>query len=582
MDESNKLGNSTNADIERKDEFLAKEGKLKGIKIPLRQKRTVRNAVLVGVSILCAVSARLLGVLDIMPKTMGIFRSTVYIGLFAVWGLSVRERIIGTQARRYLTIASLLMILWFVVRSLKYYFVTQPVIVRYLWYLYYPAMILIPMLAALAAVSIGEKDDAPLPKKAALLYVPAALLVLLVLTNDLHQLVFRFPENAAVWSDKDYGYGIGYVVAAGWMVVCAFVLLVILCKKRRVADRRKLILLPCVPIFCLLLYLGFYVLEVKWLRTALGDMTAVFCLMYAATLELFIRCGFLRANTHYTELFHASSTAAQITDDDYRVLLSSDSAQNIAPDVLRQTEISPVMLDGGIRLSGAPIKVGHVVWTEDLSPLFGVLNELEDMKEELQETNQIEEEEQALKKHEAHILEQDRLYNILQRDTANQLRRMDEMILRVENAENEETKRRLLYQMIVIGSYLKRRSNLAFLSEKSSMLDAHELELCIGESQSALESCGIVCGYRSGISGQVLAVHIVSMYEFFEEIAECLLDTECSMTVFSGREGDKVFLKISTDADIDLSHFSSENVTVSEEDGEQILKLCIKTGGGTI
>ena len=542
---------------------------------------SARNMILTAAVILCAVSARTLGVLDILPTAMGILRSGLYIGLFVAWGLSVRQRIIGTQARRYLTAAAGLMVLWFLARSLKYYVIVQPDVVRYLWYLYYPGLILIPMLAALAAISIGEKDDAPLAKSAALLYVPAILLVAMVLTNDLHQLVFRFPAEAAVWSDEDYSYGIGYILVVGWMFVCGLVLLVILSRKSRVADRRMLILVPCIPIFALLLYLIFYVLEMPWLRLALGDMTAVFCLMYAATLELFIKCGFIRANTHYTELFHASTVAAQITDGDYRVLLSSDAAQDLAPDTLRQTEKAPVMLGGGIRLSGAPIKIGHVVWTEDISPLLRVLTQLEDMKEELEETNQIEEEEQTLKKHEAHILEQDRLYNILQRDTARQLGMMDGMIRRVESAQSEEEKRRLLYQMLVIGSYLKRRSNLAFLSERSSMLDARELGLCIRESQSALESCGIVCGYRSGLSGQVLAVHIISMYEFFEKTAECLLDCECSMTVYAGRESGAVWLKITTDAETDLSPLASDKVTVHrDEDGEQQLVLRLRTGGG--
>lgn len=543
-------------------------------------KASVRTAALVAAAILCAVIARTLGVLDILPKPMGIIRSGIYIGLFIAWGLSVRQRIIGTQARRYLTVSAALMVLWFVVRSLKYYFVTNPVVVRYLWYLYYPALLLIPMLATLTAISIGKKDDAPLPKSAALLYTPATLLVLLVLTNDLHQLVFRFPAGAAVWSDSDYSYDIGYAVVVGWMFICTLFLLIILRKKRRVADKRKLILLPCIPIFALLLYLAFYVLEVPWLRMALGDMTAVFCLMYAATLEAFIKCGFLRANTHYIELFHASTVAAQITDADYRVLLSSDAAQNIDSDILKQTEESPVLLENGVRLSGAAIKIGHVVWAEDMSPLLRVLDELEDIKEELEGTNQIEEEEQALKKHEAHILEQDRLYNILQRDTAHQLRIMDDMIRRVETAESEKEKRRLLYQMLVIGSYLKRRSNLAFLSEKSSILDAHELDLCIGESQGSLEACGIICGYRSGLTGQILSVHIISMYEFFEKIAESLLNCECSMTVYAGRDDGAVYLKIITDAAADLSSLASDTVTVQkDEDGEQQLMLRLKAGG---
>lgn len=160
---------------------------------------------------------------------------------------------------------------------------------------------------------------------------------------------------------------------------------------------------------------------------------------------------------------------------------------------------------------------------------------------------------------------------------------MDDMILRVETAESETVKKRLLYQMLVIGSYLKRRSNLAFLSEKSSLLDAHELDLCIGESQSALDACGIICGYRSVLTGQILSVHIISLYEFFEKTAEHLLDCECSMTVHAGRKDGAIYLKIFTDAQTDLSPLASDTVTVQkDEDGEQRLLLRLNTGGATI
>lgn len=546
-------------------------------------KASMRNSFFVIMAIVCAVFVRVLGVCDILPQAMGIVRSILYIGLFVAWGVSVRQRIIGIQARRYLTIISALMVFWFVVRSLKYHFIMHPVLVRYLWYLYYPALLLIPMLALLTALSIGKAEDAPLPKSAALLYVPAVLLVFLVLTNDLHQLVFCFPVGAKVWSDKDYHYGFGYIVIVSWMIVCAVALLIILYRKQRIADKHKLILLPCIPIFALLLYLIFYVLEVKWLRFAFGDMTAFFCLMYAATLELFIKCGFLRANIHYVELFHASTVAAQITDSDYRVLLSSNVAQDIDRELMKQTEQGSILLEHGLRLSSAAIHIGHVVWMEDVSPLLHVLDELEEMQEELQEANQIEEEEQKLKLHGAHILEQDRLYNILQRDTAYQLCMMDDKICRIEASESEDEKRCLLYQMLVIGTYLKRRSNLAFLAEKASMLDAHELELCIGESLISLEACGISCGCRFALTGQILSVHVISLYEFFEKIVENVLDCECSMNIYTGREDDAVYLKIITDAATDLSALASDTVTMQkDEDGEQQLMLRLRTGGVTI
>ena len=145
------------------------------------------------------------------------FRSVIYIVLFAAWGISVRSRIIQPQVRRYLTAISALMVFWVAVRSTRYLFAQGPWVLRHLWYLYYLPMLFIPLLAVFVALSLGKHENFRLPKQTDLLYIPTAALFLLVLTNDLHQLAFVFPADAAVWGN-DYRHGIVYVLAVGWMI----------------------------------------------------------------------------------------------------------------------------------------------------------------------------------------------------------------------------------------------------------------------------------------------------------------------------------------------------------------------------
>ena len=54
------------------------------------------------------------------------------------------------------------------------------------------------------------------------LWFISGVLLLLVLTNDLHQFVFTFPKDAAVWTDKNNGYSIGYPITVGWQVLGSF------------------------------------------------------------------------------------------------------------------------------------------------------------------------------------------------------------------------------------------------------------------------------------------------------------------------------------------------------------------------
>ena len=536
----------------------------------------------VAAMLLIAYSCRIIGNNGYYKTEVGLLRSFIFISLFAAWGASLYNRIIQTRIRCYMSIIALLMIFWFIIRTLKYYFISAelyPGIVRHLWYMYYLAMLYIPLLAVYVAMSIGKTEDSHLPMKAVLLYIPTLFLFLLVITNDLHELVFIFPADAAVWTDNDYSYGVGYYIVNAWMLFCALSMLYVMSKKRRIAESKKLIFIPCIPIIALLLYLIFYSSGAPWLRFILGDVTAVICLMYAATLELCIQFGFIQANTNYMELFCASTAGAQITDKDYHVLLSSAAAKNLDTKTLAKTKNESVMLKGGVRLSGAPIKKGHVVWTEDMSPLLKVLEELQEAKENLEDSNKILEEEHALKKREAHIMEQDRLYNIIQHDTAHQICLMDTMIKQAETADGDE-KRKLLQKMLVIGAYLKRRSNLVFLADKSSMLDANELVLTIGESLDNLEVLGIFCGFRTELTEPVLAYQIIAMYDFFENVMERTLDRICSITVYAGKRDGSLFLNINTDSTADFSDFVSDNVNVErDEDNEWKLTLRMNTGG---
>ena len=296
-----------------------------------------RKRILIAVAalLLIAYICRIPGIGGRFSRELGLIRSAIYMGLFLAWGLSVRSRILQTQARRYMTAIACLMIFWFLVRTLKFHFLTSdryPDAARYLWYLYYLPMLFIPLLSVFVAFSIGKPEDYHLPKRAALLLLPTAMLFLLVMTNDLHQRVFTFPRGMT----GENGYAVGYYLVGGWLTICALMLLFVLYHKCRIPGSRRRILLPCLPIVILILYAVLHYSQMEWVRFVAGDMTAVMCLMYAATLELCIQCRFIQSNTHYRELFDASTVGAQIADGDNHVCLRSQAANHLPEAVLRQ------------------------------------------------------------------------------------------------------------------------------------------------------------------------------------------------------------------------------------------------------
>lgn len=508
-----------------------------------------------------------------------ILRAAIYIGLFVAWGISVRSRIIQPQVRRYLTAVSALMIFWMTVRSIRYSLEEALWVMRHLWYLYYLPMLFIPLLAVFIALSLGKPESFRLPKWTVLLYIPTAALLLLVLTNDLHQLVFRFPEDAVVWMNE-YRYGIVYFPVVGWMVLCALTALVIMLVKCRVPNSRKVLVLPFVPVVLSVIYGALYIFQLPWLRLIAGDVTVVFCLLIAATLESCIQCGLIQSNTHYNDLLLSCTLRVQLTDPEYQRLLSSRSAEPIPLQIMRQTETGPVRLDGGLRLSGAPVRGGHVLWTEDVSELLEVLEELQDVKDSLEDNNALLRAEYTLKAREAHIAEQDRLYNIIQRETVPRIKLLAELTDACETMGDEAQRKQILGKMAVIGAYLKRRSNLIFLADKTPLFQEKELHLTFGESMDNLELCGITCGLLSELEGPVEARQLMKMYDLFEEIVERSIDTMTTITVWIGPADGALRITINTDSAADLSPLGSDSVSaLRDEDGEWQLCMVLRAGG---
>lgn len=128
-----------------------------------------------------------------------VLRTAIHLGLFAAWGISVRDRIIHPQVRRYLVAIAVLIEFWITVKVIRYSLDNCAWLWRGLWYLYYLPLLFIPLFTLLIAMSLGKPADFRLPRWTALLFLPTAALLLMILSNDLHQLAFRYPENAAVW-----------------------------------------------------------------------------------------------------------------------------------------------------------------------------------------------------------------------------------------------------------------------------------------------------------------------------------------------------------------------------------------------
>lgn len=171
-----------------------------------------------------------------------------------------------------------------------------------------------------------------------------------VLTNDFHHFVFTFPAGEAL-SDSIYAYNTFFWFVLSWQIFTGIFAVTMLMFKCRIPKSRKVLLTPLIPLAFAILYSILYASGFAPVRLYLGDMTVPLCIFFVAIFENCVRSGLIQANTHYGELFHASSIGAQIADEDFNILYFSENANEFDVQDLKNAMENPIVFRGdGLRL----------------------------------------------------------------------------------------------------------------------------------------------------------------------------------------------------------------------------------------
>lgn len=176
--------------------------------------------------------------------------SMLFCGVLTIlWVLSVHKRVTDERLRALMSAIAACLLLHFILQILRYdLFDGNPAAQRYLWYGYYVPMLAQSLLGFFLAVFIYRPKGKTLPPAYALLAAADVLLMLGVLTNELH---FSFKSFPGGMPDD------GGQAANGWLfwLVCFYIYglyaltyVVIVQKSARLVGR-KYRWLPLIPFF---------------------------------------------------------------------------------------------------------------------------------------------------------------------------------------------------------------------------------------------------------------------------------------------------------------------------------------------
>lgn len=442
----------------------------------------------------------------------------IYIGLAMAWGFSISRRTLHRDDRRWLLLGCAMAVLWLFLRAVKYRFFSDDAITRHLWYLYYVPQILAPLFSLFAALQLGRREGDALSRKWYLLFIPAALLIGGVLTNDLHQLVFRAVPGAATL-EADYTHGWMYYLAMTWIVGLLLATGIIVYRKCRVSESRRYAWIP----LCVFLG-GFALCALSFANTyTFHKMPECFCLTFAAFWESCLQVGLLPTNGHYRFFFSESTVAAQIVNGRGEPVYRAKNAPNLTPDQLEAAACESILLNADTRLQSAPVQDGRVYWLEDISKINRIQAQLAEINAQLSEENELIQAENELKRQRAQIEEQNRLMDAM-------LSLVQPQLLAINRLLSDKSAQSLKH-ICILGAYVKRRVNLALICDKKMVVPVDELAHCIRESLTYLTQYGAVCALHQEGRGSVSSREAQTAYDFFEDCLEAALPSLSALMV---------------------------------------------------
>ena len=485
-----------------------------------------------------------------------------------LWKGTVSHRMMRRDVRRVVSLLSWLTVGWLLLRLFKYQQLTEGTLTRMCWYGYYLFQLALPVallyLTEILDRAEGEKRLAHPLWPPLVCYV---LSVLLVLTNDLHRLVFRF-DLEGNWA-SDYSYGLGY-----WLMIAFSLLFFVLAVVKLLYKGRKSAYWGG-KLFSLLFCGGliFYVIAYVY-RVPLAwesDITVNICILSVLFFETVLHAGLVPVNIQYQRLFAFAPISLTILDENGRTVLSSRSAHPFSRSIWKRLLMDmeqPLLRDSNTQLHAIPVRRGMAVWQEDLSRINRLKREIQDVQDRLEAANRLLREEGEIKKRLMTVEANRSLFEQLDRDMEQRVASLTRLIKTLPKTDKPKG---LTAYITLCLCHIKRRCNLFFLARQGELLPGDELELYLDELAELARYAGLQTLIRCG-QKEALEIRSAALcYDYaFETISWALKETASPLMGYLESEGSDLVFRFLPGGDPTQWHFSEELITSVSAMGGQI------------
>ncbi len=416
-------------------------------------------------------------------------------------------------AMKALSWMGLLLIL---LRGIKYsVFAEVGALARHTWYLYYAPMLLIPLLLLYISLFVSQK------RSAGVLFVWRSALaltvvfIMLVLTNDLHQLIFGFRPGFAGW-DNDYTRGRLFYALNAWQYAMYFAAVTLLAVKCRISGSRKaawIILIPFGIGIMMLVLLSTGKMP-KLNGTYIVEFPEAFIFTAASVLECCMQLGLIPTNADHGKLFRNFSISAQITDKTGAPVYSSLYAAPLTDEQF--TAGNGTRVNEHAVLNKMVLPGGYGFWQEDMTELDRLSDELAEAKDGLAQEAELIRLQNELKEKQIKIEQRTAVYDAVARRTQKQSQAISRLAEEARTSDDPALRDARRRRITLLGAYIKRYANLTLLSQEGKPIEAGELGLSVSEVLRYLNYCGVPGELINDADGEISSDAALAAFEIFE------------------------------------------------------------------
>ncbi len=492
-------------------------------------------------------------------------KTLIFAILFTFWVIRLYYKLYNKKTKKYIMVIGILIVFWMLIRIIKG-IASSVIIERLCWYLYYIPLIYIP---AIFYICSDELVGGTTKTKKIIIMAISTILFLTILTNDFHQLAFKFPNGPDDYDN--YNHNIGYYIACVWIFGLLLISMISLALKRMKIKKDIKAFMPLLLLLSGFIYTILYVMGIKIVRNT--NLSVLLSTLICIGIELILYLDLIPNNTKYKKTFENSNLNMMIISFDGKTIYKTKNFKELPNYILNDICTNNVVKqeDKNVIYDIKKNNDSYVVIRKDITELNKLKKEINIKRKMLLDQQESLKREEQIKKE---LYEITLRKEILIKTEANLNSKKIEAkkILRRQNLNKED-----LEKVKMIMAYCKRKSSLIISELNNETYDETGIKMLIKEilvDASKLNITGEVIVSKMNIDSYMMS----NIYEVIFNVIEKISNTNIMIFI---ENGSNIEIKIIIGNIIkikDKISKSSHNIVITEKhyETDTELKVIIK------